>query len=51
MEGVLKLVPVPNELPPEEAANQLTVPLEGVAPNVTLPVPQLLPGVVAVIVG
>jgi hypothetical protein len=49
--GVVKLVPVPNELPPVAAAYQLTVPADAVAPKTTLPVPQVEPGVVPVIVG
>ena len=51
MLGVVKLVPVPNELPPVEAEYQLIVPAEAVAPSVTVPVPQFEPGVVPVIVG
>ena len=51
MDGVEKLVPVPKEDPPVEAAYQLNVPLDAVAPKVTLPVPQPEPGVVAVTVG
>ena len=47
----MKLVPVPRLAPPDDAAYQLIVPAEAVAPNVTVPVPQLLPGVVPVIVG
>ena len=38
--GVIKLVPVPSEVPPVEAAYQLIVPAEAVAPRVTVPVPQ-----------
>ena len=51
MEGVVKLVPVPIEDPPEDAANQFKVPAEAVAPNTTVPVPQVKPGVVPVMVG
>jgi hypothetical protein len=51
MLGVMKLVPVPIIEPPVAPAYQLMVPADAVAPNVTVPVPQLLPGVVAVIVG
>jgi hypothetical protein len=51
MLGVVKPVPVPKLEPPVEAAYQLIVPVDAVAPNVTVPVPQLLPGVVPVIVG
>jgi hypothetical protein len=48
---VVKLVPVPNDEPPVEAAYQFMVPLEDVAPKVTVPVPHLEPAVVPVIVG
>lgn len=51
MDGVVKLVPVPSEEPPVEAANQDKVPAEAVAPNTTVPVPQVAPGVVDVMVG
>ena len=51
IEGVVKLTPVPKELPPVEAAYQLIVPAEAVAPRSTVPVPQSEPGVVPVIVG
>ena len=51
MLGVMKLVPVPKLAPPVAAAYQLMVPAEAVAPKVTVPVPQLLPGVVPLIVG
>ena len=51
IEGVVNEVPVPNEVPPVEAAYQLTVPAEAVAPRATVPVLQRLAGVVAVIVG
>ncbi len=51
MLGVVKLVPVPKLAPPVAAAYQLTVPADAVAPNITVPVPQTLPGVVPVIVG
>ena len=51
MEGVVKLMPVPSELPPVAAAYQLMVPAEEVAPNVTVPVPHVAPGVVPVMVG
>lgn len=49
--GVVKLVPVPKELPPVEAAYQLTVPAEAVAPKVTVPEPQREAGVVPVMLG
>ena len=51
MVGVVKLVPVANEIPPVAFANQLMVPAEAVAPNVTVPVPQREAGVVEVMVG
>lgn len=51
MLGVVKLVPVPNALPPVDAANHDMVPAEAVAPKVTVPVPILDPGVVPVMVG
>jgi hypothetical protein len=44
-------VPEPMEVPPDEAVYQLIVPAEGVADNTTVPVPQRLAGVDAVIVG
>jgi hypothetical protein len=49
--GVVYVVPVPKELPPDEAEYQLIVPAEAVAPSVTVPGPHLAPGVVAVMVG
>ena len=49
--GVVKLVPVNKLAPPVEAAYQFTVPDDAVAPNVTAPVPQTLPGVVVAIDG
>lgn len=49
--GVVKLVPVPKELPPDEAAYQLIVPAEAVAPKFTLPASHREAGVVAVMVG
>ena len=49
--GVIKLIPVPKLEPPVAAAYQLIVPADPVAPNVTVPVPQTLPGVDPVIVG
>ena len=51
MEGVVKDVPVPNEVPPVEAAYQFTVPAEAVAAKATVPEPQREAGVVPVIVG
>ena len=44
-------MPVPSDAPPVAAAYQLIVPALAVAPNVTVPVPHLDPGVVPVIVG
>ena len=44
-------IPVPRLTPPVEAAYQLMVPADAVAPKTTVPVPQLLPGVVPVMVG
>jgi len=51
MLGVVKLVPVPKEEPPVEAAYQLIVPADAVAPKVTVPVPHRAAGVVPVRVG
>ena len=51
MLGVVKEVPVPKEAPPAEAAYQLMVPVEAVAPKVTVPAPQVDPGVVPVMLG
>lgn len=48
---MVKLVPVNKLEPPDEAAYQLIVPAEAVAPNTTVPVPHRLLGVVPVIVG
>ena len=44
-------MPVPSDEPPDDAAYQLMVPAELVAPRVTVPVPHLDAGVVPVIVG
>ena len=44
-------MPVANDEPPVEAAYQLIVPAEAVAPKETVPVPQREPSVVPVIVG
>lgn len=49
--GVVKLLPVPRLVPPVEAAYQLIVPAEAVAPSKIVPEPQTLPSVVPVIVG
>ena len=43
--------PVPNDVPPVAPAYQLIVPALAVAPNATVPVPQRLAGVLAVMVG
>ena len=43
MEGVVKLPPVPSDVPPVEALYQLIVPAEAAADKLTVPVPQLLP--------
>src|SRR5512140_3150743 len=51
MLGVVNDVPVPRDAPPVAAAYQLIVPAEAVAPRVTVPVPQVDPGVVVRIVG
>lgn len=51
IEGVVKLVPVPKELPPVKAAYQLMIPAEAVALKLTVPVPHLDAGVTPVIVG
>jgi len=49
--GVVKLVPVPREVPPVEPEYQFIVPALADAPRVTVPVPHLDAGVVPVIVG
>ena len=52
IDGVVKLVPVPNAVPPVDTEYQRTVaPVLAVAPKVTVPVPHLAPGEVPVIVG
>ena len=48
--GVVKLVPVASDEPPDDAAYQLIVPALAVAPNPTVPVPQREPSVVPVMV-
>ncbi len=48
---MVKLVPLPSEDPPVDAAYQLIVPVLAVAPNATVPLPQREFGVVPVIVG
>jgi hypothetical protein len=50
-EGVVKVLPVPSDDPPVEAAYQLTVPAEGVAARATVPVLHRLAGVLPLIVG
>ena len=51
IDGVVKVAPVPSDDPPVDAAYQLMVPAEAVAPKPTVPVPHLDAGVVPVIVG
>jgi len=51
MDGVVNDVPVPSDTPPVEAAYQLIVPTDALAPRVTVPVPHTDPGVTPVIVG
>ena len=51
MLGVVNDVPVPSDEPPDEAAYQLIVPADAVAPKLKVPVPQREAGVVPVIVG
>ena len=51
IDGVVKVVPVPKELPPLKTEYQLIVPALAVAPRVTVPVPQREFGVVVEIVG
>jgi len=51
MLGVVNDVPVPKLVPPVAAAYQLMVPALGVAPKVTVPVPQRLAPVLDVMVG
>ena len=48
---MIKLVPVLNDEPPEDAAYQLIVPPEAAAPKVTVPASHLEAGVVPVIFG
>ena len=49
--GVVKLVPVPNDVPPVAALYQLIVPVLAAAVKFTVPVPQRLAGVLDVMVG
>ncbi len=51
MLGVINDVPFPKLVPPVAALYQLIVPALAVAANVTVPVPQRLAGVFAVMVG
>ena len=51
MLGVVNDIPVPKLVPPVAVAYQLMVPALAVALKVTVPVPQRLAGVVAVMVG
>ena len=51
MLGVVNDAPVANDVPPVKAEYQLIVPALAVAPNATVPVPQRLAGVLAVMVG
>ena len=51
IEGVVKVFPVPSDVPPVETEYQLMVPAEAVAPNATVPVPQREPGVAPVMAG
>lgn len=44
-------MPVATAVPPVAAVNQLIVPADAVADKATTPVPQIEPGVVAVMVG
>ena len=48
---MVKLVPVAKLVPPVAALYQLIVPALAVAANVTVPVPQRLAGVLAVMLG
>ena len=45
------MLPVPTEVPPDGTVYQVAVPADGVALKVTVPEPQILPGVVLVILG
>ena len=51
MLGVVNETPVAIDVPPVNALYQLIVPALAVAPNATVPVPQRLAGVLAVMVG
>jgi hypothetical protein len=49
--GVVKAVPVPREVPPDETAYQFKIPAVAVAPRTNAPVPQRESGVVELITG
>ncbi len=51
MDGVVKVVPVPNNEPPVEASYQFKVPALAVALNTTVPASQRAAGVVLLTVG
>ena len=51
MLGVVNNDPVSNDVPPVKVEYQLTVPALAVAPNTTVPVPQRLAEVFAIIIG
>ena len=48
---MVKSFPLPNEVPPVATSNQFNIPADPLAESVTVPVPQRLAGVVAMIVG
>ena len=49
--GMVRLVPVPNNKPPVASLYHVNVPAEAVADKTAVPVPQIVAGVVAVMVG
>ena len=51
MDGVVNDVHVPSDTPPVDAAYQLIVTADALAPRVTVPVPQRDAGIVPVMVG
>jgi predicted membrane protein len=51
MLGVVNDAPVANDVPPVNAEYQLIVPALAVAPNAAVPVPHMVAGVLAVMVG
>ena len=51
MLGVVKVVPVPKDVPPVALLYHLTEPALGVAPSVTVPVPHRVAAVLAVMDG